>query len=324
MRPMGLSTGALAKGNFRAALLMLQQIETTVVELSALRQAELPGLLDTLDQLDLSQFTYVSVHAPSSIQSGTEEEFTNQLARLKKTDWPIVVHPDTIQNFDLWSQFGKQLCIENNDLRKPTGRTVSELDQMFSALPEATFCCDLGHARQVDPTMTEATRLLNVFGGRLQQLHLSEVNTKGRHERISLASVKAFAKIYHLIPDHVPVVLETPISPNDIQSELDQARAALPPQRTIEGSLDILWANYQSPDVAPEYRLHFLRYVNFRNGPQRSKAVVGRGALSHYLSTLNFNEQHTSRILVKVDEEKAFDVPNVMMPESEYEASYAP
>jgi hypothetical protein len=58
MRRIGFSTGALAKGDFRSALEMLAGTETEVLELSALRQDELPRLLASVDGLDLSRFRY--------------------------------------------------------------------------------------------------------------------------------------------------------------------------------------------------------------------------------------------------------------------------
>jgi hypothetical protein len=231
MRPIGFSTGALAKGDFRRALQMLSGKNTEVIELSALRQDELPSLLDSIPELDLSAFSYVSVHAPSSIQPGMEQDVTDQMRALLAREWPIIVHPDTIEDFSLWSRFGEQLCIENTDLRKSTGQTVPALEQVFSLLPQASFCCDLGHARQVDPTMSEATAMLRTFRSRLRQLHVSEVNARSHHDRLSLASISAFEKIYHLIPDTVPVILESPVSPEGIGAELANAREALPLQR---------------------------------------------------------------------------------------------
>ena len=71
-------------------------------------------------------------------------------------NWPIVVHPDAMFDFSLWREFGNLLCLENMDKRKPVGRTVQELDRIFQELPDASFCFDIGHARQVAPTMTEA------------------------------------------------------------------------------------------------------------------------------------------------------------------------
>jgi len=232
MRRFGFSTGALAKGDFGKALEMLRGKNAAVIELSALREEELPALLDRLNDLELSQFQYVSLHAPSSIRSGSELKIALQLRVAVHRGWPIIVHPDIICDFGIWRDFGAQLCVENMDARKPTGRSANELTRIFAALPAASFCCDLGHARQVDPTMAEATEILKRFGSRLKQLHMSEVNAKSTHDRLSLASVSAFSKIFHLIPDDVPVVLETPVSPSEIETELAHAREALPPRQT--------------------------------------------------------------------------------------------
>ncbi|MGI0084760.1 MAG: hypothetical protein ACREBQ_06730, partial [Nitrososphaerales archaeon] len=65
MRPIGFSTGALAYGDFRRALDILQGKRIAAIELSALRETELAPLIGALDSLDLSAFTYISVHAPS-------------------------------------------------------------------------------------------------------------------------------------------------------------------------------------------------------------------------------------------------------------------
>jgi hypothetical protein len=97
-------------------------------------------------------------------------------------------------------------------------------------LPEASFCFDIGHARQVDPTMSEAALILRRFGSRLKQLHVSEVNTKSSHDRLTVASINACNKVYHLIPDQIPIILETPVSPNNIDAEIASAHLGLPAQ----------------------------------------------------------------------------------------------
>ncbi len=74
MRQIGFSTGALALGDFRAALRMLAGKNCSAVELSALRQEELAPLVVQLDDLDLSNFEYVSFHAPSAIDPAFETE----------------------------------------------------------------------------------------------------------------------------------------------------------------------------------------------------------------------------------------------------------
>ncbi len=322
MREFGFSTGALAKGDFRSALQMLQGKQTIVVELSSLRQGELPALSGSLGDLDLSWFSYISVHAPSAIAPGSEVDVVTMLRPFLDREWPIVVHPDTLNDVKAWSSLGSQLCIENNDLRKPFGSTTRQLKEVFSKFPKATFCCDLGHARQVDPTMNEAAEFLEMFGDRLVQLHVSEVNTRSTHERISAAAAKAFSKISHLIPDNVPVILETPVGEADIESELDQARNAIPPQSVdrrlmVEGSLDILWANYAERNSTPQYVLHFLRYRGFRDGPQRQRTISGQTALALYLQDMSLTDLQIRMILSKIDNDKSLDLPNIFLSKSQ-------
>ena len=136
-RFIGYSTGALAKGDFRRGLDLLRRHGIDVVELSALRDTELVPFLDDLDGLDLSFASYLSFHAPSRFETLSEEEVANLLRRLLPRRWPIIVHPDAIIDPRHWGGFGKWLCIENMDKRKPVGRTADELRTVFRIFPDA-------------------------------------------------------------------------------------------------------------------------------------------------------------------------------------------
>jgi hypothetical protein len=186
MRPIGFSTGALALADFGKALTMLSEHASVgVVELSALRERELEPLVTALGELDLHQFSYVAVHAPSAMGRDTEEAVVDLLDSVAGRGLPIIVHPDAIHDWTRWRHFGALLCLENMDKRKAIGRRRGELAACFDRLPDASLCADLGHARQIDPTMTEAHFILRDFGDRLKQVHLSEVSTDSRHDRIS-------------------------------------------------------------------------------------------------------------------------------------------
>lgn len=228
MRPIGFSTGALAYADFRQGLALMQAHDLQAVELSALRQPELFPLLDALDTLDVGRFSHVSIHAPSRFEDGSESVCRERLAQHLFRGWPIIVHPDAIGDWAAWRNFGRLLCIENMDKRKPIGRTARELDTIFRQVPDASFCLDIGHARQCDPTMTETFLILREFGDRLCQLHVSEVNTRSRHDALSFASIVAFREVAHLIPGHVPLILETPVGVGGLEAEMEMVRRALP------------------------------------------------------------------------------------------------
>jgi hypothetical protein len=207
---------------------MIRASRIQAVELSALREGELVPLLDTLDSLELNQFTYKSIHAPSEFSAANEGIIRDRLYRELWRNWPIVIHPDTIHDFGLWRDFGSLLAIENMDKRKPIGRSAQELASIFDRLPNATLCFDIGHARQVDPTMTEAYLILRDFGTRLRQVHVSEVNTRSKHDALSYASILAFREVAELIPSDIPLILETPITEFEIEAEIAKVHSALP------------------------------------------------------------------------------------------------
>jgi hypothetical protein len=228
MRPIGFSTGALALSDVPRALAMLEGRGTTAIELSALRLAELEPLAALVGSLDLTGFSHVSFHAPSSFDARAEGAVVEALARaIAPCGFPIVVHPDTIHDYGPWRQLGALVAVENMDKRKAIGRTVRELARVFAELPEARFCFDIGHARQVDRTMNEAYFLLQDFGGRLAQLHVSEVDAQSRHDAISAGAAEAFQKVAHLIPPGVPLILEAPAEGAAIDAQIAMAARAL-------------------------------------------------------------------------------------------------
>jgi hypothetical protein len=233
MRPIGFSTGALAYADFRRGLAMMRHKNVRALELSALRQDELAPLLDALNTLDLSEFQYISVHAPSQFAPECEGDLWHRLREEAWREWPIVIHPDAIHDFTLWREFGRLVCVENMDKRKPIGRSARELEWIFHQLPDATFCFDIGHARQFDSTMTEAYLMLRDFGSKLCQVHVSEVNTRSKHDPLSYAAIRAFQEVAHLIPDEVPLILETPISEAEMDVEIAKVREALPLKERI-------------------------------------------------------------------------------------------
>jgi len=207
MAYMGFSTGALRLGNFGDALQIMLGTSMKAVELSALRLPELPILIGSLPELNLEQFAYVSVHAPSRF-SVDEEDGVIELLRQIPRRFPIILHPDTVHSPDKWTGFGDQIALENMDRRKHDGRSADELSRWFDLLPDARLCFDLAHAHQCDRTMTEAFRILVKFGERVCQLHISELDSSGHHFPLSYGSMKAFSEVASLIPGDAPGIIE--------------------------------------------------------------------------------------------------------------------
>jgi hypothetical protein len=228
MRLIGFSTGALAYSDFNAGLMMLQELKVRAVELSALRFPEWIPLYSALDALDLSSFDYVSIHLPSSMTREEEVLVATSLANWNvRYAFPLILHPDAVHDWGLWRDFGKILCVENMDNRKPIGRTAEDLEKIFHQLPQAGLCFDIGHALQVDPTMGEAYWILKALGDRLVQVHVSEVNSHHKHDALSYSTIESFKEVSGMIPASVPLILETPVPKDKVLEEMNKAAFAL-------------------------------------------------------------------------------------------------
>ena len=175
----------------------------------------------------------MSFHAPSRFSAADELYAIERLRCVVDRGILVVVHLDVIFNPEAWQWMGSLLFLENMDKRNAVGRTARDLESLFERFPEAGFCFDLGHARQFDPTMTEARLILEDFGERLTEVHISEVNTSSRHDALSLYAISALRSVAKLIPQPAPIILETLIDEgqSDIPTEIDRARRALDPIR---------------------------------------------------------------------------------------------
>jgi sugar phosphate isomerase/epimerase len=224
MRPIGFSTGAVAYANFQSALALLAQTDTNAVELSALRPDELRPLVEASASLRLERYLHVSVHLPSAFSPEIEATVCALAQRLPQ-EWPLIVHPDAIRDWELWRELGERVCIENMDKRKPVGQTRNHLLRVFEQLPEASLCFDIGHAHQIDPTMCEAVMILREFGDKLREIHVSEVNSDSKHDPISLEAEMSFEIAARLIPANIPAILESRVAlPGEVLGDVVQKR----------------------------------------------------------------------------------------------------
>lgn len=227
MRPIGFSTGALAYSEFLLGLSLVARHGLRAVELSALREREVRPLINAIPDLPLNEYSYISFHAPSQLVDWSEPDLVQFLTDHLPTAWPIIVHPDVIRHPESWRALGDRLCLENMDRRKPCGRTAGELRPFFEDLPDATFCLDLAHAHQVDPTMSVATELLLVYKDRLTQVHCSELDSNSNHGPMSMRTFLAYQRVANLIPSNCPIIIEAVVDGANIDREVDVTRASL-------------------------------------------------------------------------------------------------
>lgn len=234
MGEIGFSTGALAYGDFRRGLEIVREAQLSIIELSVLRQPEVEPFLNALPSLDLHDFSFVSIHAPSVFEDDEKEALiARRFLDLLPDSWYVVLHPDAGSDLALWKPFGSRLLVENMDKRKRTGRTAHELETVFHCLPEASLCFDVAHARQVDPTMLESWFILKQFGHKVREVHVSELNSQSKHRRLSDAAVSAIGEISDLIPATAALIIESPVDRSQVNEEVEQVRRAFPMPRSL-------------------------------------------------------------------------------------------
>jgi hypothetical protein len=170
-----------SRGDWPAQVAEAWEVSPFAVELSALAENELDGLTSYLRAGPRLPFRYLSVHGPSKRRVRPEAELVEALGALAPLVDAIVMHPDTITDPAPYRALGRKLLIENMDTRKADGRTVSELEPWFVALPEAGFCFDIAHAWSIDEGMSVGRELLDAFRLRLRHLHVSSLSADSRH-----------------------------------------------------------------------------------------------------------------------------------------------
>lgn len=207
--PLGASTGYMAsdRGNWPRLVEEASRVSSFAVELAALDEDELPGLLAFLASAPPLPFRYLSVHGPSKGRQIPELELIARLAELPSFVDAIVMHPDQIEDPAAYALLGGRLVVENMDSRKPAGTQGDELADLFEQLPEAGFCFDVAHAWTVDPTMELGQDLLDRLAPRLRHVHLSSISADHGHVPLSAEHEKLFAPLLSRCRD-VPWILE--------------------------------------------------------------------------------------------------------------------
>jgi sugar phosphate isomerase/epimerase len=176
-----------------------------VVELTAALDAELDALLVHLGEepAALDGFERVSLHAPVL---PPDPEAT--LARLPGR-FETILHPNAYAEA---RALGAVAIFENMDVRKPFGRTASDLAGVFDRHPEAGLCLDVAHVWTNDPSLALGHELLDAFGDRLRQLHVSGIEPDGTHRPTTAADLELYAPLLDRCR-HVPWLLEAVIAP---------------------------------------------------------------------------------------------------------------
>lgn len=205
----GIATGALIeeRDDWSAALARVVADGWQVVELTAITEERLDALhrLFEHDHGACAGFERVTVHAPVRFDTSVHEVATKLATRT--CSYELILHPDLYFDEPAVAGLESRAVFENMDIQKDFGRTVADLRLVFDRWPDAGFCLDVAHVWTNDPSLTLATDLLDAFGDRLRQLHVSGIEPDGTHRPTTRADLDIYTPVLGRCT-HVPWLLE--------------------------------------------------------------------------------------------------------------------
>jgi hypothetical protein len=236
MANIGFTTGSLYRSDiqFDDRIKLYHSLGADAIELSFATPNELLEYnLSEQAKQDIKKYTSVSIHAPWKevrYNSGPETQTIIGKLRALFEQLPIegiVLHPDTIDDFETLDQSGLPFLLENMDKRKSYGIHPEHFQELKSKY-NFGFVLDVEHAYEHDPSMKLAKEFVRVMGDRLKHLHVSGSTESEIHVLTYCAPNKEdLTQVLELgLP--VPKILEGILLediPNSIRKELEYVRS---------------------------------------------------------------------------------------------------
>lgn len=214
MAAFGIATGAFVaeRDDWSAAVGRAAAEGWDVLELTAIEESLLDSLLAFVARAPeaLAPFARVSIHAPVSVSTSAASVVERLAVSAPAHD--IVFHPDVYRRESLLRELGPRALFENMDVAKEFGRGVDDLRAMFDDCPQAGLCLDVAHVWTNDRSLGLAYELLDTFGDRLRQLHVSGIEPDGTHRETRAADLELYRPVLDRCA-HVPWLLEAELSP---------------------------------------------------------------------------------------------------------------
>ncbi len=208
--PFGIATGAYIaeRDDWSAAVGRARAERWRRIELTAIRGrlASLVCFLGAHAEV-LAPFERVSIHAPAVMT----EAPADVLETLDPYGFDVVLHPDVYGAEPACAAIGGRAVFENMDVTKASGRDIEDLADVFTRFPQAGFCLDVAHVWTNDPTLALGHDLLDAFGGKLRQLHVSGIEADGAHRPTTAADLTLYEPLLARCAN-VPWLLEAELA----------------------------------------------------------------------------------------------------------------
>lgn len=235
MANIGFTTGSLYKSEipFDERIKLYHSLGADAIELSFATPNQLFDYhLSKQAKKDIEKFASVSIHAPWKEVRYYDNSKTRRIIeklRLLCDKLPIdglVLHPDTIDNFEILDKSELPFLLENMDRRKSYGThpdQFRELKRKYSF----GFVLDVKHAYEHDSSMQLAREFIDVMGDRLKHMHVSGYNELEIHvptyNAVNKEAITKILKIGLSVPKILEGILLVDMQ-NSIKKELEYVR----------------------------------------------------------------------------------------------------
>lgn len=217
----GFNTGRTDIIPFMEKIKVFLELGCNAIEFSMMSFEQEEKLNEYWDQIPWDRFSYCSVHALThELIYKNDDKTKDFLTRLQdkhnKYDFDLVViHPNLVEDWDVFSNYNLPFAFENMDHNQNFARDVKDMKEVFSNV-DAKMVMDVNHCFTNDPTMQLANDFYVAFGQRIQEIHLS--GYEKFHEPLYLTKQP---QIINAIPDkNIPIIIEsTQKSLDDIVNE---------------------------------------------------------------------------------------------------------
>jgi len=181
----GFSTGCFYKFCHPVSLQavhLAKKSGATIIEIQA-GSLERLKKLGELDADIFSSFKRASLHLPGALpfrygkNSKTVELLDRINAEQEKFHFnAIILHPDAVDDWDIFKKYDLPILVENMDNRKHFGKTTSDLQKVFSRF-DTKICLDVNHIFTNDKSMRLTQDFIQTFFGRISEIHISGYKT---------------------------------------------------------------------------------------------------------------------------------------------------
>ena len=185
----------------------------------------LPGIVK-----EAKDFSYKSIHFPTqNIVYKNDQQTKEILDKIEKFYFRIganlaLVHPDLVEDWEVFDQYKLNWAIENMDDRKEKYKTAEELAEFFKMKPDWKLVLDLNHCYTNDKTMELADVMIANLKDKIAEIHLSGYSEL--HDPL-------FKTKQNFIMDYckgidVPIIIESVFNDvNDVEKEYNYIREYL-------------------------------------------------------------------------------------------------